>query len=232
MVFTGVAAQAAHHISVAFSPTALDDTALQADSHRPTFLNAEAATLPFLVTSYATLDVATDGDATAGSKVVRITKEFHGRGCEFCLKVEYNPYLVGKAGFALTTGQPLDVPEPQRMILWARGEYGGEQVRFMVLGKQTSTTSSTLDEDLFDNVEFVSKSETVTLTSNWRMYHVDVPAANPEKFNDITHLVAVELDEGNGVRPVVIYIEGMVYDANPPDQTFIVEEAAEFVASS
>jgi hypothetical protein len=147
------------------------------------------------------------------------------------MKIEYNPYIQGKAAFALTTFRPLEVENPERLILVAHGEYGGEQVRFMLLGKPTTTTSSTLDSELFGNVDFVSKSEIITLTTNPRTYHVDVPAVDPEMLEDVTHLVAVEIDAGDGVRPVVLYIDGLVYDEIEPDPKFVVEQAEEIAST-
>lgn len=179
--------------------------------------------MPMMVFAYATAGLVTDGDAAAGPSVVKINQEYLGDHCEFCLKIEYNPYLAGKAGIAMKSSTPLDVQTPQRLILWARGEYGDEKVRFMLLGKQNGTASSSQDANLFDNVEFVSKTETVTLTTHFKIYQIDVPNVDPERFNDVTHLSAIEIDDGNGMKPVIVYVKGFVYDTKQPDPIYEIE---------
>ena len=232
LALTGITGQLTHHMYAAVNPISVADSSQDTHPHGvQIFPSAAAATLPFLVTSYSTLNYALDGDGIAGPQIFKVTQEFHGRDCEFCMKIEYNPYIQGKAAFALTTFQPLEVENPERLILMARSEYGGEQVRFKLLGKPTTTTSSTLDSELFGNVDFVSRSETITLTTNFRTYHVDVPAVDAEQLDDVTHLVVVEIDAGNGVRPVVLYIDGLVYDEIEPDPKFIVEQAEEIASS-
>lgn len=230
--FTGIAGQMAHHLSASLTPTSVDDTSLQTDLHgSPSIQSAEALTLPFLVSSYANVNYALDGDAAAGPQIATIVQEFHGVDCEFCIKITYNPYLAKKAGFGMTTVQPLDVENPQRLLLWARGEHGGEKVRFFLLGKETSTALPSSGE-LFDDVEFVGKSETITLTTKLRMYQVEVPEASPEQLEDLTHLLAIVVDAGRGARPVTLYLDGLVYEEIEPDPKFIVEQAVESIPTN
>jgi hypothetical protein len=225
IILTGIAGQLAQHLSGTSVTTSASDTPLLNGLHgSPAIQSAEAITLPFLVTSYTTVNYALDGDAAAGPQIASIAQEFHGRDCEFCIKINYTPYLARKAGFAMTTDRPLDVENPQRLLLWARGEHGGEQLRFLLLGKETGTTSSTSSDELFENVEFVGKSEIVTLTTKLRMYQVEVPQVSPEQLEDLTYLLAIEVDAGKGVRPVIIYLDGLVYEEIQPDPDFIVEQ--------
>ena len=224
LVFTGVFGQLAHHLSGPSTATTLADTPNENVLHgSPAIQSAEAITLPFLVTSYATVNYALDGDAAAGPQIATIVQEFHGIDCEFCIKIVYNPHLERKAGFAMITDQPLDVENPQRLLLWARGEHGGEQLRFLLLGKETGTTSSTSSDGLFDNIDFAGKSETLTLTTKLRMYQVEVPQVSPERLEDLTYLLAIEVDAGKGMRPVILYLDGLVYEEIEPDPDFIVE---------
>lgn len=225
IVLTGIAGQAVHHIAASFSPTLADDAAAGAGSHTPKFLNAEAATLPMYAMDYTTLDVVRDGDAAAGPLVVQIDPGIVDEHCEYCFKINYSPYLAGKAGIAWKTAVPLDVQDAQRMVFWAKGEYGGEQIRVMILGKPNGTSTSVQDENLFDNVGFVSASESITLDPQFNRYQVDVPNIGAQNFNDITHAVALEIDGGSGVRPVVVYIKGFIFDGIQPqgNTNFILE---------
>lgn len=224
MVFTGITGQVAHHLSSSSTATTVGDTPNENDLHgSPAIPSAEAITLPFPITAYTTASYALDGDAAAGPQIATIIEEFHGRDCEFCIKIVYNPHLEGKAGFAMVTDRPLAVENPQRLFLSARGEHGGEQIRFFLLGKETDTTGTSSDE-LFDNVEFAGKSETLTLTTQKRMYQVEVPQVSPEKLEDLTYLLAIEVDAGSGVRPVIIYLGGLLYQEIEPHPDFIVKQ--------
>lgn len=226
IVLTGIAGQAVHHIAASLSPTLEDDAAAAgAGSHTPKFLNAEAATLPMYALDYTTLDVVRDGDAAAGPLVVQIDPGIVDEHCEYCFKINYSPYLAGKAGIAWKTALPLDVQNSQRMVFWAKGEYGGEQIRVMILGKPNGTSTSVQDENLFDNVGFVSASESITLDPQFNRYQVDVPNVGAQNFDDITHAVALEIDGGSGVRPVVVYIKGFIFDGIQPqgNTDFILE---------
>jgi hypothetical protein len=190
--------------------------------HTPKFLYAEASTMPMETLDYAFLELETDGDASSAAPVVRVIPDWVDGHCEACFRIEYYPYIIGKAGFAWIPGQPLDVQGAERMTFWAKGEFGGEEIRIMILGKE-NMTSGTNPENLFNEVDFASRSELITLTSNFRPYQMEVPALETEKYNDITHLVAIELHEGDGSRPVTVYLKGFYFDAEEPIERYLLD---------
>jgi hypothetical protein len=221
---TGVVSQGLHHLTSA--TTTVNDAALDAGFHVPPFLNAEAATMPMLALDYTLLEVERDGDAAAGPDVVRVNPGHLDEHCEYCFKIVYSPYLAGKAGIAWKTAQPLDVQGAERMVFWAKGEYGGEQIRVKILGKPSGTDTSIEDENLFDHARFVSASETITLTSRFQVYQVEVPNVDAENFNDITYPVAVEIDGGSGpTGTVAVYLKGFIFDGTQPKGVSVLENA-------
>lgn len=179
--------------------------------------------MPMQALDYTVLNIERQGDAAAGPLVVKVDPGYLDEHCEYCFKISYSPYLAGKAGLAWKTAQPLDVQGAQRMVFWARGEYGGEQIRIMILGKPNGTDTSIEDEKVFDNLGFVSASEPITLKSRFQAYQVDVPTVGTENFNDVTHPVAIEIDGGNGLRMVVVYISGFIYDEIQPQGVSVLE---------
>lgn len=197
--------------------------------HGQGLIVAEAASVPVRALSYV-LSADRDGDATAGPLVVKVEMDnFDPVGhCEFCIRIDYNPSVIGKAGVAWETAQPVDVQGAQRLLVAARGQFGGEQVKFLTLGKQTGLATSLTDESLFDNIKFVSETEIITLTSEWVRYQIDIPNADPSEFNDVTHMIGVELDEGNGVRPVTIFLKGFIFDDKPAEDP-VPEEVQETI---
>jgi len=192
-------------------------------AHTPKFLYAEASTMPMQTLDYALLELETDGDASSGAPVVRVIPDWVAAHCESCFRIEYYPYIVGKAGFAWIPAQPLDVQGAQRMTFWAKGEFGGEQIRVMILGKENQPAINTNDEILFTDVDFASRSESITLTSNFSPYQLEVPAVDPENYNDITHLVAIEVDKGDGKNAVTVYVKGFYFDAEEPVDRYLVD---------
>ena len=64
------------------------------------------------------------------------------------------------------------------------------------------------------------------------MYQVEVPQVSPEELEDLTYLLAIEVDAGKGVRPVTIYLDGLVYEEIEPDPDFIVEHVQETVTGN
>lgn len=175
------------------------------------------------------LEVDRDGDASAGPLVVRVDVENLDPDdhCETCIRIDYNPSIVGKAGLAWKTAQPLDVQGAKRVVLFAKGQFGGEEVNFKFLGKQTGPTSSIADDLLFDNIDFAAQSGTLVLSSNWNEYHIDLPTLDTQEFIDVTHLFAVEIDDGGGARPVTILMKGFLFDEGTP--TFAEAEQIEAV---
>lgn len=223
IVLTGIASQAVHHLIAPKPDTSLDDAPLDTGYHSPKFLNAEASTMPMQALDYTLLDIERDGDAAAGPLVVKVDPGFVDEHCEYCFRINYSPSLAGKAGIAWKTGQPLDVQGAQRMVFWARGEYGGEQIRVMILGKPNGTSTSIVDENLYDQLQFVSTSETITLKSRFQVYQVEVPNVAADNFDDITHPVAIEMDSGSGIRTVAVYLKGFYFDGFEPEGVSVLE---------
>ena len=61
-------------------------------------------------------------------------------GCEICQFVKYMPGPIGKAGVAYKSAQTLDLSGAHRIVFFAKGELGGENVSFVAIGKPSNTT--------------------------------------------------------------------------------------------
>ncbi len=184
--------------------------------HGQGLIVAEAASVPVRALSYV-LSTDRDGDAAAGPLVMKVEMENVDPDghCEYCIRIDYNPSVIGVGGVAWETAQPVDVQGAKRLLVAAKGQFGGEQVRFLTLGKQVGVSSSLTDEKLFENIEFLSKTGTITLTSDWVRYQIDIPTDDPTALRDVTHMIGVEIDGGNGVRPVTIFLKGFIFDDKP-----------------
>jgi hypothetical protein len=96
------------------------------------------------------------------------------RNCQVCSFIEYMPGPIGKAGAAYKSTQVLDLSGAQRVVFFARGEFGEENVAFVAIGKSSNTDSPPVLPDIFPNLTFAVISKNVTLTNNWARYELSL----------------------------------------------------------
>jgi hypothetical protein len=84
------------------------------------------------------------------------------------------PGPIGKAGAAYKSTHVLDLSGAQRVVFFARGEFGGENVAFLAIGKSSNTDSPPVLPDIFPNLTFAVISKNVTLTNNWTRYELSL----------------------------------------------------------
>ena len=75
-------------------------------------------------------------------------------GCEICQFIKYMPGPIGKAGVAYKSAQTLDLSGAHRIVFFAKGELGGENVSFVAIGKPSNTPPVGLN--IFKNLKFCS----------------------------------------------------------------------------
>ena len=93
------------------------------------------------------------GDAEFNSRLM-IDNDYMDstNSCEFCNKIEYTPGGVGKAGIAYRNDK-LDLEGNQRIVFFARGQQGGEEVSFIAIGRSISGQNIN-DEDSLSKWRF------------------------------------------------------------------------------
>lgn len=199
------------------------------DSHE-----AEAQALPLMVRDKFR-DKQLAGDAEAGSRNMKINEEFVDpeNHCEFCTRVEYVPGPEGKAGFSYEDLSGLDLAGARKVKFWVMGEEGNEKIRFKVAGKSLDKIEDRLGRlqerlesrlgGIFESERFALTTQEVTLDDDWKKYEVDLSGVDLE---EITHPFAFELSE-NGDESEVVYIKGVVYDDEPPEDALEIEELEE-----
>ena len=85
--------------------------------------------------------------------------------CEMCQFIQYIPGPTGKAGVAYKTAQTLDLSGAKRVVFFAKGELGGENVAFVVAGKPSTntTTKAHVPPNIFTNLQYAVISKNITL---------------------------------------------------------------------
>jgi hypothetical protein len=183
-------------------------------------LEAEAATLPLNVDEkFKSKEMAGD------SSTLKVIDEFIDpeHHCEFCTRVEYIPGSQGLAGFAYEAKSGLDFSGAKKVRLWVMGQDGGEKIKFDIAGKDPDTvqdkTAGKFVNGIFKNVKFALSTQELQLDKDWKKYEVDLAGAD---LKDVTHPFGVEISKGSTAKKQVIYIKGITYDTEPPQNPVAV----------
>ncbi|MGB8034655.1 MAG: hypothetical protein WCF03_12635, partial [Nitrososphaeraceae archaeon] len=94
--------------------------------------------------------------------------------------ITYTPGPQGWAGIAFKSNRLLDLSAAGRIIFFAKGNMGGENVAFVGVGKNISATGSQVSNfsltptHTFKNLRFAVISQNITLTSEWKRYELSV----------------------------------------------------------
>ncbi|MDQ6668649.1 MAG: hypothetical protein M3Y53_10565, partial [Thermoproteota archaeon] len=148
--------------------------------------------------------------------------------CEVCTFIKYIPGPIGKTGVAYKSAQPLDLTGAQRVVFFAKGELGGENVSFVAIGKPSNTKP--VAPNIFTNLNFAVISKNVTLTNDWRRYQLSLNSSGTtgvtDPFGFIVSGVRAQihvpaststlppLDDPNA-RHIAFFLKGVTFDNNP-----------------
>jgi hypothetical protein len=147
--------------------------------------------------------------------------------CEMCQFIKYVPGPSGKAGVAYTPVQTLDLTGAQRIVFFAKGELGGENVAFVAIGK--ASNSPPVSPNIFTNLNFAVISKNVTLTNDWRRYQLNLNGIDfkgvTDQFGFIVSKVRtqIQVPSSNSLYPlddananhIVFFLKGVTIDNNP-----------------
>jgi hypothetical protein len=174
---------------------------------------AEAATLPLDVKQTFRL-LERNGDARDDPWRIKIDSEFidPDEHCEFCYRIEIDPGATGMLGTTFKANKVFNLEGAERLTFYARGEIGGEDVRFRAAGKSVDGANA---RNAAEPVRFAFESEGTKLDRQWQRYEMDLSNAD---LTDITHGFGFEIDRSALNEPgqtVVIYLMGVTFDDLP-----------------
>ncbi|PWU81464.1 MAG: hypothetical protein DLM72_06860, partial [Candidatus Nitrosopolaris wilkensis] len=148
--------------------------------------------------------------------------------CEICTFIKYIPGPIGKTGVAYKSAQPLDLTGAQRIVFFAKGQLGGENVAFVAIGKPSNTQP--VSPNIFPNLNFAIISKNITLTNNWARYELSLNGSGTtgvtDPFGFIVSKVRTQIQVPSSVSPlpplddasakhVAFYLKGVTFDNNP-----------------
>jgi hypothetical protein len=153
-----------------------------------------------------------EGDAKVSSDLVIDSESLEpDNGCEFCTQVTYSP---GKDRIAAVAYQvdKVDLSLSKRIVFFAKGDKGGEQLVFVAAGKSVKNGSGIVDDadrNLFPDQGFGIMTDKITLADHWKRYQIGLISSD---LRDITHPFGFVLMAGNMSQTQKIFLKGITYD--------------------
>ena len=175
------------------------------------------------------LDKAGDAILTSGSSgqpyFLNLSHAMTPDGnCEMCQLIKYIPGPIGKAGVAYKSAETLDLSGAQRVVFFAKGELGGENVAFVAAGKASNTNPTS--PNIFTNLKFAVISKNVTLTNNWARYQLSLNGSDLtgviDPFGFIVSKVRSQVFSSSNVagptltNHISFFLKGVTFDNDPP----------------
>lgn len=187
---------------------------------------ATAASLPFRVDLHEPPDVKV-GDATHGNPYFRVEPHwmdnFGERHCEECMMVEFTPRGQGVAGAAFLADKIYDFSEAKRVVFFAMGENGGEEVTFGFIGID-KLAENKIAKDVFVSQEFGVKTEKIKLEKDLKRYEVSLEGVELEKLEQTKYPFGFQIGPKSDSSTVRFYITGVFIDTEETKRPIPVEK--------
>ena len=158
-----------------------------------------------------------EGDAKASSELAINSESLEpDDNCEFCTEVIYNPGKEGVAAVAYQVDK-LDLTLSKRIVFFAKGQNGGEQLSFVAGGKNIENGSGIIenvDGDLFPDQGFALMTKKITLYNHWKRYEISLISND---FWQITHPFGFIIMAGNSSEAQKFFLKGITFDDRYPN---------------
>jgi hypothetical protein len=172
-----------------------------------------------------------DGSLTAISGAMTLDG-----GCEMCTLVKYIPGTTGIAGISFKSSTAQDLTGATRIVFFVKGELGGENVKFVALGKPSG--SSLPPTVPFTNLHFGVISQTSTLSNNWQRYQLSFNNSDLTGITDPFGIIVTK--NRNQIPPsspstnrpppndkdpnhIVFFLKGVTIDTNPAVNPLLID---------
>jgi hypothetical protein len=157
------------------------------------------------------------GDAAINPSSLNIVSTQVSEEC--CYIIKYTPGTVGIAGLAYKADQNYDLTKAKRIVFFAKGESGGETVRFVAVGKDISpapTVPSTGGEvpspaALFRNQKFQIISQDVVLDKIWKRYQLSIEGID---LTAVTYPFGFIINKAQNAGAISFSLRDITYDAS------------------
>jgi hypothetical protein len=184
---------------------------------------AYAQTLPHY--PIRNIDFSTLLDKTGDSVTVSTGAMTADGGCEICSFITYVPGTLGKGGVAYKSAQAQDLTGVHRVVFFAKGELGGENVALVAIGKSSSIPAKS--PNIFSKLNFAVISKNITLTNTWARYQLSLSGLGTSGITDpfgfIVSKVRSQVPSSTVPHPpltdsnanhIAFFLKGVTFDNN------------------
>ena len=131
--------------------------------------------------------------------------------CDHCNRYQYIRGSEGWAGFAYKNDK-LDLTGFKRIVLFAKGQHGGEIIKFLAIGRTTQGLGQ--EDDIFKGKNFAIRSTNISLTSYWKRYEVNTAGFD---LRNVTYPFGFILFLNQSQAESTYFLKGVAFDENPPE---------------
>ena len=105
---------------------------------------------------------------------------------------------------------------PKRIVFFAKGQNGGEQVSFVAVGRNIGNDSQAIDDlarAYFPNQRFGIMTEKITLSDYWKKYEISLISKD---LTEITYPFGFVMTSGNTTGVQKFFLKGITFDDKYP----------------
>ncbi len=135
-----------------------------------------------------------DGKGTAVQVSFDLTKPPHWAGLVVPVQQDY---------WGEWQAEGLDLSRVQKLVFWARGEKGGEQIQIKAFIAN--------DKEFGDSADMPISSDWLTLTKDWQKYEIAIEDSSQLK-RVITPFAIIANEAHNADPKIVIYVDEIYYE--------------------
>jgi hypothetical protein len=150
-------------------------------------------------------------NAEQGPDSIKVTNQPVGE--EFYNVIRYTPGPLGKGGLAYKADLNYDLSDAKRVVLFAKGEKGGEKVSFVVGGNDLGQGAAS-QSSIFRNQKFDRITQDVVLDKVWKRYEVDLQGAN--LMSGVTYPFGFIVTKGQNQDAIAFSVRDITFDAGAP----------------
>jgi hypothetical protein len=135
--------------------------------------------------------------------------------CDFCTQVTYKPAKEMVAAVAYQMDK-VDLTLSKRIVFFAKGQKGGEQLSFVAAGKSIENGSGivdNIDRDFFPDQGFGIMTKKITLSNDWKRYQIGLISND---LRDITHPFGFIIMGENPRQVQKFFLKGITFDDKYP----------------
>jgi hypothetical protein len=188
------------------------------------------------VEHFNSTDRSGDAETQPNSLKINLDSMTPDGNCDHCELITYTPGQHGWASIAFKSNKPLDLSAAGRIVFFAKGNIGGENVAFVAAGKNVSgsteeSNSPLTSKNAFKNLRFAVTSQNITLSSDWKRYELSLDGRNmtnisyPFGFIVLKDQVTKSISKLSSYKPIsqqVANLKGPVLNDNDPSRVIFL----------